>query len=420
MMPSPTSRFLLPVAGLVAACALVTRTPLRAQEAPRDLQMRVDVAYLASDLLAGRASGSPFGEAAAVYIAERMRALGLRPAGDSGTYLQRFPIVVAGHGHGAGAPQLHTDNVLGYLDRGAAHTLVIGAHYDHLGFGGQGSGSLHVGEPAPHNGADDNASGVAVLLDLAERLQADDAPRAYNVLFAGFGAEEMGLIGSKYLAANLPADIAPVAAMLNFDMVGRLSGDSVLAVNGTGTSPTWAPLLERVSADRVTIRPHASGLGPSDHASFYLLDLPVLHFFTGQHPQYHKPDDDIVLVNFDGMVTVSDLVYDLVAGLPQAKDLAFTKTKDESQRAAASFKVTLGIMPDYVHAGTGMRIDGVLADRPAERAGLQRGDVLVEMAGKPVGDIYDYMEGLGDRAAGDRVEVVIVRDGERLRKMVTF
>jgi len=380
--------------------------------------MKVDVAYLASDLLGGRAAGSPFADAAARYIALRMQGLRLQPLDADSSYLQEFPVVVAGHGASSNAPQLSTSNVLGYLDNGAEQTVVIGAHYDHLGFGG--SGSLHTGDPAPHNGADDNASGIAVLLDLADRLQYAEAMTAYNFLFAAFSAEELGLIGSKYLVANMPAGVSTTAAMLNFDMVGRLSEERVLAVNGTGTSPSWDSLLAVVAKDRVTIKPHASGLGPSDHSSFYLEDIPVLHFFTGQHPQYHKPEDDIDLVNFEGMLTVSDLVYELIQRLPAPADLTFTKTKDESQREVASFKVTMGVVPDYVFAGTGMRIDGVLSERPAETAGLQRGDVLLKIDETDIGDIYDYMEVLGQHEVGDRVDLVIEREGRKMRKRLTF
>ncbi len=410
---------------LLSCCAALVFTVITApnawSQAPlRDLQMRVDVAYLASDLLAGRAAGSPFADAAADFIAMRMQQLGLQAAGDSSTYLQEFPIVVAGHGHGSDAPALRTSNVLGLLDNGARYTVVIGAHYDHLGFGGSGSGSLYTGEPAPHNGADDNASGVAVMLDLAKRLQQPEANKNYNYLFAAFSAEELGLIGSKYLVEHLPQHKSEVAAMINFDMVGRLSKEAVLAVNGTGTSPSWEPLLSEAADGRVTIKPHASGLGPSDHASFYLQNIPVLHFFTGQHAQYHKPDDDIVLINWEGMVTVSDIVYDILQQLPAPGHLAFAKTKDESQREVTSFKVTMGVMPDYVYAGTGMRIDGVMADRPAERAGLEKGDVLLKINDTDIGDIYDYMEVLGQHKVGDRVDIVIERKGEKLRKRLTF
>ena len=385
------------------------------------MQMKVDVSVLASDLMGGRAAGSPFADSAASYIAARMAQLDLRPVGDqASSFLQSFPIVIAGHGPQSSAPTLRTSNVLGYLDNGANHTLVIGAHYDHLGFGGKGSGSLYVGDPAPHNGADDNASGVAVMLDLALRLQNERADLPYNVLFAAFSAEELGLIGSKYLVEHLPENIAPVAAMINFDMVGRLSKDNVLAVNGSGTSPQWNALLEQAARGRAQLKLHPSGLGPSDHASFYLKYVPVLHFFTGQHAQYHKPDDDLVLVNFPGMATVSDLVFDLIKSLPEPEDLAFAKTKDEGQREVASFKVTLGVMPDYVFAGQGMRIDAVLDDRPAKQAGLQGGDVLLELGGKAIGDIYDYMEVLGQHEKGQRVEVMIERKGEVLRKHVTF
>ncbi|MFK8055174.1 MAG: M20/M25/M40 family metallo-hydrolase [Saprospiraceae bacterium] len=400
--------------------SMVSLSTLCAQSTPRDMQMKVDVAYLASDILAGRAAGSPFADEAAAYLAMRMRQLSLKPMGDKETYLQEFPIIVAGHGHMNDAPQLKTSNVLGYLDNKADQTIMIGAHYDHLGFGGSGSGSLHVGDPEPHNGADDNASGVAMVFDLAERLQQKGAKKKYNFLFVGWSAEEMGLIGSKFLAEHMPEGMPAVVAVINFDMVGRLSKENVLAVNGTGTSPVWPELLVSASKDRVTINSHESGLGPSDHASFYLQDLPVLHFFTGQHPQYHKPGDDIHLVNFPGMVTISDIVYDVVQGLPKSGQIPFTKTKDESMSKVSAFKVTMGVMPDYVYAGEGMRIDGVLDDRPAMKAGLERGDVLVELDGKPVGDIYDYMKYLGEHEKGDSVNIIVERKGEKLKKRITF
>lgn len=384
------------------------------------MQMKVDVAYLASDILAGRAAGSPFADEAAAYLAMRMGQLSLKPMGDEQTYLQRFPIIVAGHGHMNDAPQLYTSNVLGYLDNKASQTIMIGAHYDHLGFGGSGSGSLHVGDPEPHNGADDNASGVAMIFDLAQRLQQKGANKSYNYLFVGWSAEEMGLIGSKFLAEHLPAGMPTLVGVINFDMVGRLSQENVLAVNGTGTSLIWPDLLASASKDRVTIKSHASGLGPSDHASFYLKDLPVLHFFTGQHPQYHKPGDDIHLVNFEGMVTISDVVYDVIQALPKSGEIPFTKTKDESMNKVSAFKVTMGVMPDYVYAGEGMRIDGVLDDRPAMKAGLERGDVLVELDGKPVKDIYDYMKCLGEHEKGDSVNIIVERKGEKLKKRITF
>lgn len=386
----------------------------------RDIQMKADVAYLASDILAGRAAGSPFADEAAAYISMRMAQLSLKPQGDANDFTQLFPIIIAGHGQGSGAPTLKTKNVLGYLDNGASHTIMIGAHYDHLGYGGSGSGSLHVGDAAPHNGADDNASGVAVMLDLAHRLQQDSAPKAYNYLFAAFSAEELGLVGSKYLAANMPKGIAPLAAMLNFDMVGRLSKDSVIAINGTGTSPSWDEILTKAGKNKVKINAHESGLGPSDHASFYLQDVPVLHFFTGQHPQYHKPEDDIELINFPGMVIVSDLVYDIIKDLPAPGSLAFAKTKDESQNEVSSFKVTMGIMPDYVFAGTGVRVDGILSDRPAEKAGLERGDILLKIDDTDIKDIYDYMKILGEHEKGDRVELVIDRGSKKIRKKLTF
>jgi len=239
--------------------AIASLNLLFAQSPPRDMMMKVDVAYLSSDILAGRAAGSPFADEAAAYLAMRMEQLSLKPMGDEQTYLQKFPIIVAGHGHMNDAPQLHTSNVLGYLDNKADQTIMIGAHYDHLGFGGSGSGSLHVGDPEPHNGADDNASGVAMMFDLAHRLQQKGTKKDYNFLFVGWSAEEMGLIGSKFLAEHMPVGMKPLVAVINFDMVGRLSQEKVLAVNGTGTSPVWPDLLEQVAKDRVTVNSHESG-----------------------------------------------------------------------------------------------------------------------------------------------------------------
>ena len=397
-------------------------TQVQSQGLAADRQMRVDVAYLASDLLGGRASGTPQGDEAASYIAERLHGItGLQPVGDSAGYFQRFALRIPGH-HGAtaAAPTLFGQNVLAYLDLGAQATMIIGAHFDHLGYGGAGSGSLTPEAHEPHNGADDNASGVAVLLDLAARLAGGRPVAAgVNYLFVAFDAEELGLVGSKHLVAHLPQQVAPVVAMINFDMVGRLSEERVLAVNGSGTSPVWEPLLDSLNAGRFAYRYYASGLGPSDHSSFYLADIPALHFFTGQHPQYHKPNDDLVLVNFEGMRSISDLVYELVQVLPQGGP-AFAKTKDEGQREVSAFKVTMGIVPDYVYGGKGVRIDGILSERPAERAGLQRGDIIVRVDQRDIDDIYAYMALLGEHKTGDKVTVIVDRKGKRLSKSLTF
>lgn len=404
---------------IILLLLITVKSQLCAQALPADMQMEVDVAYLASDLLGGRASGSRFEQQTCDYITARMQLLGLEPAFANASYQQRFELNIPGHGTDDEAPVLEGINVAAYLDRASQSTIVIGAHHDHLGFGGSRSGSLSTGKPEPHNGADDNASGVAVMLDLARRFQLDENFTDYNLLFIAFGGEELGLIGSKYFLAHIPTEMAPMAAMINFDMVGRLNAENVLAINGSGTSPSWEPLLQRVAANRVELKLHPSGLGPSDHASFYLQNIPVLHFFTGQHEQYHKPTDDVVLVNFAGMRTISDIVFDLIVSLG-VQAPAFAKTKDESAQQVSAFKVTMGIMPDYVFTGTGMRIDGILADRPAERAGLLQGDVVLKLGDLPTKDIYGYMDALSQFEPGQTIEILIDRKGKKLRKKLTF
>ena len=207
--------------------------------------------------------------------------------------------------------------------------------------------------------------------------------------------------------------------MLNMDMIGRL--DSVLVVGGAGTSPAWAEVLPRIAPKDFSIKTTESGVGPSDHTSFYLKDRPVLFFFTGQHSDYHKPSDDSELVNFEGVEKVTAYILQLITAVDGKGKLAFTKTKDEQEgRQAAQFKVSLGVMPDYVYQGEGMRIDGVTDGRPAQLAGLQRGDVLIQIGDMPIKDIYDYMKGLSLFEKGQTAKVVILREGVRMEKEVTF
>jgi len=326
------------------------------------LPIQVDVVFLSSDLLEGRETGSKGEQLAADYIASRFKTIGLNPAGSENTWFQSFDFTVKDHPHAEGNGKPRTGkNVLGFLDNGAAHTLVIGAHYDHLGYGH--SGSLHRGEPAIHNGADDNASGIASLLYLAEKLK-NSSLKSNNYLFMAFSGEEFGLFGSKHFTSNSTLPIKNVNYMLNMDMVGRLNEENVLVVNGVGTSPAWKTFFEKTNGQNLKLTTTESGFGPSDHTSFYLQDLPVLHFFTGQHTDYHKPSDDSELINYEGIVRVSDFILDLIADLNTKGKLEFTKTKDENEgRRASSFKVSLGVIPDYTYSGTGMRIDGATEGR---------------------------------------------------------
>ncbi len=404
--------------GILFFCLLAINY-LTAQQSEAVLQdLRVDVIYLASDYLQGRETGTEGERLAAHYIATRFQEIGLKPKGDNGAFFQEFTAVVKSHPHAEAGETRTARNVIGYIDNKARQTVIIGAHYDHLGHGI--SGSLNAGEPAVHNGADDNASGVAGLLRLAKALK-DKGPKKNNYLFIAFSGEELGLYGSKYFTEKMPFSWDQINYMLNMDMIGRLDTSGVLVVNGAGTSPLWAELLPKIQTPGLKVKTTESGMGPSDHAPFYLNNRPVLHFFTGQHSDYHKPSDDSERVNYEGMLKVTDYMLQLIAAADARGRLEFTKTKDEQEgRQAARFKVSLGVMPDYVYQGEGMKIDGVTDGKPAQLAGLQRGDILIQIGDMPVKDIYDYMEGLSKFEKGQTVKVIILRGQERLEKEVAF
>jgi len=381
-------------------------------------QIQVDVVYLASDLLGGREAGTEGERMAGRYIVSRFEELGIQPKGDDGTFYQSFDFNYKDNPHASQSGEQRSGrNVIGYLDNGAATTVVIGAHYDHLGMGIP-MASLYTGDPAIHNGADDNASGVAAMLRLAELLSHSTA-KANNYLFIAFTGEELGLFGSKNFTKNPTVDLASINYMLNMDMVGRLNPERTLAVYGVGTSPGWPDLLEKVNDGNFKIKTTESGIGPSDHTSFYLKNIPVLHFFTGQHSDYHKPSDDSELINYPGIKDVSDFMFKLIEDLDTAGRLEFVKTKDEQQQGA-SFKVTLGVMPDYVYDGEGMRIDAVMDDRPAKIAGLEDGDIVIKIGEVEVKDIYDYMEGLSKFSKGDKAKVKVKRGKKTVTKEVVF
>ena len=379
------------------------------------VQTKADVVYLSSDYLEGRKTGTAGEVMAAEYIAFRFKELGMSPKGDSSWY-QFFPFSSNPHVK-ASESEVKGRNVIGFIDNNRKKTIVIGGHYDHLGHGG--FGSLHAGEEAIHNGADDNASGIAAMMDIAYKLRTTRKKQQYNFLFIAFSGEEFGLIGSKYFVENPTIDLSTVNYMLNFDMVGMLDEEKNLIINGVGTSPLWKKAIESANSS-LKITTTESGIGASDHTSFYLKEIPSVHFFTGQHKFYHKPEDDAHLVNFDGIIEVSDYVVALIEYLDSMGDLPFTKTKDEEERSVAKFKVTLGVMPDYVYEGDGMRIDAVINGRPAEKAGITDGDIVVKMGDTEVTDIYSYMEALSSFTAGQSADVTVERDGKKQTFTVTF
>lgn len=383
-------------------------------------ELTVDVVYLASDYLEGRETGTIGEERAADYIARRFKEIGLAPKGDDNSYFHHFDFKHNANPHEKAekGEERTGKNVVAYIDNGAANTVIVGGHYDHLGKGT--FGSRHTGEEAIHNGADDNASGIAALLYIAEFVKKSEL-KSNNYLFIAFSGEEMGLIGSKKFTQNPTIDLTKVNYMLNMDMVGCLKEEKVLSVNGVGTSPSWNKIVEKIDIGGIKPKTTESGVGPSDHTSFYLKDIPVLHFFTGQHEHYHKPTDDVSIINFDGIYNVANFLILIIEKLDKEPRLTFTKTKDESEgRKAAAFKVTLGVMPDYVYEGEGMHIDSVIEGRPAHKAGLENGDVVVKIGEVEVKDIYDYMEGLGKLKTGDKAEVIVLRKGKKITKEVQF
>lgn len=388
----------------------------------KSVSMKQDVAVLANDSLNGRKTGSEGEKKAAEYIAKRFENLGLQPKGTDG-FFQNFTYKASKNPHqDAEFSSEKNDstetgkNVIAYIDNKAEYTVVIGAHYDHLGMGGEGS--LYREGDAIHNGADDNASGVAMMLHLADSLQKTNSPKNNNYLFIAFSGEEEGLLGSNYFVKNPTIDTKKVTYMLNMDMVGRLNSENTLAVYGVGTSPNLKQTVN-ANAGNLNIVENESGVGPSDHTSFYLSDIPVLHFFTGQHEDYHKPSDDTEKVNFQGMEMVSNYIFSIIKDLDSQQKLAFRKTKNESE-VVPDFKVTLGVVPDYLFSGKGMRIDGVSEERPAQKAGLQKGDIVVKMGEYEVIDMMSYMKCLSKFEKGQTTNVTVERDGKSLEAEVTF
>lgn len=306
-------------------------------------------------------------------------------------------------------------NIASYIDNGAKYTVILGAHYDHLGYGEDGN-SLYANvakEHLIHHGADDNASGTAALMYMAKWVKKEKLNN-FNYLFLNFSGEELGLFGSKAFVKDQGIDSAHVAYMINMDMVGRLNDSTrALTIGGVGTSPVWADAVT-TAGENFKVIIDSSGIGPSDHTSFYTVGIPVLFFFTGTHKDYHKPSDVASLINYTGEVSVVDLVEKIVTKMDEANQKpAFVTTREQSSERR-SFKVTLGIMPDYTFQEGGVRVDGVSDNRPAIKAGIKQGDIITKLGDVKVSGIQSYMEALGKFSPGDKTHVTITRDGKEM------
>jgi len=316
-------------------------------------------------------------------------------------------------------------NVVGWIPgRDTARTIVVGAHYDHLGLGGEGSLTPDAREP--HVGADDNASGVAVMLGVAAR-QLRPGPRAprHNLVFCAFTGEESGLLGSGHFVDAAPRPIESVEAMINFDMVGRLR-DNKLLVMGAGTAQEFPGLLERANRAQGTfdLKTASDGFGPSDHTSFYKRKIPVLHFFTGSHADYHKPSDTADKLNAPGMERIADYAAALVDSLDARPRVHYVQAAADSNLGRISggggYGAWLGTIPDYLQTEGGVLLSGVRGGSPADSAGLKGGDTIVRFDGVRVDNIYDYTFALRSRRPGQKVRITIKRDGAERELVATL
>lgn len=312
-------------------------------------------------------------------------------------------------------------NVVGYINNGAANTVISGAHFDHLGYGEDNNSMYRGTEKLIHNGADDNASGTAALIELA-RLLKTSKYKNNNYLFVAFSGEELGLFGSKYYTEHPTIDLANANYMINMDMVGRLNDSSkTVTIGGYGTSPLWGSLFKAISADQNFLNKYdSSGTGPSDHTSFYRKDIPVLFFFTGTHSDYHRPGDDADKINYTGEYRIIKYIYKIIEAANSKGKLAFSKTRETQSVGGVRLNVTMGIMPDYAYSGNGVRADGVSDGKPAQKAGLQPGDVIVQLGEYPVLSVENYMQVLNKFKKGDKTKVTIKRGNETMEKEVQF
>lgn len=409
---------------------VVSATPVVAQTATTDRARRIgsDISVLAADSLQGRKTCQPGNASAAALIADRMRTSRVLPAGDAGTFLQSWTVGNTSGTREAGIAGCRTANVVGTLPgRGnlAGQYVIVGAHFDHLGTGRFGSLAPDSGQV--HNGADDNASGTAAIIELTRLFARDRALRDMRprrtIVFALWSGEEEGSLGSAYYAQHLPMPKDSVVAYLNFDMVGRLRNGKLLVL-GSRTAAEWPALLDSVNATaRLDIRASGDGWGPSDHASFYAQKLPVLHFFTDLHEDYHRPSDDAERINADGIVQVADFAAALIHRLDALPRLTFVDVPPPTAPATAASgrpRPSLGTIPDMSSEPGGVLLSGVRTGSAADSAGMRAGDVLVGIGEHTIGNLEDFQTALMAHAAGDRVEIRYKRGDQLIKVMVTL
>ena len=415
------------VCGTLSVLMLVPGVSVTPQTAATS-RIAEDVRYLASDQLAGRLIGSAGADSAAAWIARRMQQAGLSRAPGATSWYQSFIIAHdAPAAHGTPLAGARGRNVIGVLKGRdpalADEYIVIGAHYDHLGTGGAGGSLDPDSAGVPHNGADDNASGVAAVLEIARRLSAARPVR--SVIFVAFSGEEEGLLGSAHYVKYPPVPNEQVVAMLNFDMVGRLRDDKLI-IYGVETAREWRGMIDSLNtAAHFALTLQGDGYGPSDHTSFTLVKKPVLHFFTGTHAEYHRTTDDFGTINLDGILRVAALASDIVTVTAnRGPRLNFVESAPPAASTGGSrssgYGAYLGSIPDMTGNPGGVALSGVRAGSPAEAGGLQAGDVIVRIGTHLVPDLQAMTDALRAYAPGDTVEIAYRREGSERRTQVVL
>jgi len=312
-----------------------------------------------------------------------------------------------------------SQNVIGFLNNNKLETIVIGAHYDHLGYGEDGNSMLRANTAQIHNGADDNASGTSALLELSTLLR-HKKYRHYNYLFIAFSAEELGLLGSKFFADHHDFKKHPIKYMINLDMVGRLNDSTKsLTIGGFGTSKDWSTIFNMIKVKDLNIKLDSSGTGPSDHTSFYRKDMPVLFYFTGLHTDYHKPSDDADKINIKGIIKTIDHISNVI-NTSKNYSLPFSKTREQQTSTSTRFSVSLGIMPDYSFSGDGVRVDGVSEGKLAQQIGIKASDIIKKLGDVTITSVESYMKALSKFKKGDTTIIEYLRGNELLSQQITF
>jgi hypothetical protein len=372
------------------------------------------ITYLSSDGLRGRSSGTPGDRMAKDYIVNHFTNAGLpteRMIEVQEHYVAKSRLKPKN--------KVKTYNIIATLPGKdkilKEEYVVIGGHYD----------SVHNTLGAIHNGADDNASGTSMVLELFEKFAASNSNKR-TLVFMAFGGEELGLLGSKYFVNNPTIDLSKVQLMVNLDMVGRLDKEGKdLQIGGVSTAVNFSTILHPFLMQKdLNIIDLGKGIfSRSDHYSFYKKDIPVLFFFTGIHPDYHSSSDDADKINYKGMETISSMVNLIIEEFAGTSErLVFQPADEEEQNMPqpAKMKVTLGVMPDYAYDGDGLKIDSVIKKRAAQKAGLVDGDIVINIGDIRIKDIYDYMEILSKIEPGTKIDVKVLRDGEIKIFNVTF